>query len=265
MISLQNYIQVSNDGDGHVHLFDHNKPIPEKPSSLCVGFMDIDFDHKNSVVESYDNYIKNHWNKDKEILLATGFTIEDIKSIREKHTNVIKGFGELKCYDTYLGKKVPYKKISFAKQVARYSYEIGCLPVYIHWSLTNNKDVENLENLLSTYNKVPIVLCHMGMCMKEEFHDFAYTEAVRLQNKYNNLWIDISWDAAEYLSNNLMLLSNISRDRIILGSDLNNKSFAGKDIHAIRNKKWGIGKMATIKNYLQLNNSQNIKKLFGIQ
>lgn len=264
MIPLLHYMQISNDCDGHVHLFDNHSPLPKKIISKCVGFMDIDFNHKNNVVKAYDNYIENYWDEKNELLLATGFTIEDIKSIYEKHKTVIKGFGELKCYDTYLGEPVPYKKISFAKQVAKYSQENGCLPVYIHWSLINKDDVEKLESLLSSYNTVPIVLCHTGMCMDKDAHDFAYTEATRLQKLYDNLWLDISWDAADYFSNNLMLLNNISRDRIILGTDLNNKSFKAKGIHEIRNENWGMEKMATIKNYLLLNNISNVKKLFNV-
>ena len=88
METLYNYINNANvltDWDGHIHLFNHKNPIPKKFNfKKCVGFMDIEYDSKNiNVLDSYTNYIENHWDKDKEILLATGITIEDIESVYE--------------------------------------------------------------------------------------------------------------------------------------------------------------------------------------
>lgn len=267
--SLYEYIteaknNIIPDWDGHVHLFNHKKPIPRNHEfELCVGFMDIEYnDLKNiNVLDAYTDYIKNHWEKEREILLATGITIEDIKSVFEKYPKIIKGFGELKCYDMYGNEKIPYKKIKLVKDVLKLSNESGCLPVYVHWELNTPKDVERIKNALKSYPRVPLVLCHAGM--NETNRDFAYAEARRLQNLYNNLWLDISWDAADYFSNNPMLLNALILDRIILGTDLNNLAFGKNGIHKDRDWKWGLNKYNELKNYLHISNKLKIQKLFS--
>lgn len=252
------------DWDGHIHLFNHKGPIQNKHDfEKYIGFMDIEYnDLKNiNVLDSYTNYIENHWDEDKEILLATGITIEDVKSVYEKYPKIIKGFGELKCYDKYGEDLIlPYKRIKFVKDIMKFSYNHGRLPVYVHWEFVTPADVEKIENVLKLYRTVPLVLCHCGM---NEFNrDFSYTEAIRLQKLYNNLWLDISWDAVDYFSNNLMLLNNLILDRIILGTDLNNMIFNQNGVHKNRDWEWGLNKFNEIKKYLCFNNKYNIQTLF---
>lgn len=265
METLYNYINNANvltDWDGHIHLFNHKNPIPKKFNfKKCVGFMDIEYDSKNiNVLDSYTNYIENHWDKDKEILLATGITVEDIESVYEKYKDIISGFGELKCYDVYKGEKVPYKKIQFVKQVVSFSKKCGNLPVYIHWELNTVKDVEKLENVLKTYPTVPIVLCHCGM--NENNQDFAYLESIRLQKIYSNLWLDISWIASDYfVKRYFMGLDSIDRDRIILGTDINNKILSKTNEQQDKySTQFELFK--ELKCYLKINNSDKICKLF---
>lgn len=270
METLYEYIKKSNtyddkEWDGHIHLFNHKKPLPQLIDKFekRVGFMDIEYNDINNinVLDSYKNYIKNHWDKDKEILLATGITIEDIKDVYNKYPKIIKGFGELKCYDEYGElKNLPYKKIKFVRDVVEFSKKNGALPVYIHWEFTNPKDVEKFENVLKNYPSVPIVLCHMGM--NEYNRDFAYTESNRLQHIYTNLWLDISWDAADYFTNNPMLLNNFILDRVILGTDLNNMIFNKDSTHKDRDWNWGINKFIDLRKYISISNKSNIMKLF---
>ena len=111
-------------------------------------------------------------------------TIEDIKTIYEKYPKIIKGFGELKCYNEYKGEKVPYKKISFVRQVCRYSMDNGNLPVYLHWDICDEKDVQKLSKLLRDYPTVPVVLCHCGM--NETNQSYAYTQVCQLMKQYQN-------------------------------------------------------------------------------
>lgn len=271
MISLYEYItegqsedRVLSDWDGHVHLFSHEQSLPDNYGfEKCVGFMDIEYnDVKNiNTLETYSNYIKNSLNRKKVILLATGVTFEDIKSVYEKYPKIIKGFGELKCYDMYGDKKLPYKKIKLVKDVLKLSNDNGQLPVYVHWELNTPTDVEHIENVLKAYPGVPLVLCHAGM--NENNRDFAFAEAKRLQNTYSNLWLDISWDAAEYFSNNLMLLNTLILDRIILGTDINNCIFGKNGIHKDRDWLWGLNKFNEIKTYLHISNKSKIQKLFS--
>lgn len=258
-------IDINEEWDGHIHLFNHKRSIPKKHNFECyVGFMDIEYgDIKHiNVLEAYTDYIKNHWDKEHELLLATGITIEDIKAVYEKYKNIIKGFGELKCYDKYGDEKLPYKKIKLVRDVVKLSNDDGQLPVYVHWELETNKDVEKLENVLKSYPNVPIVLCHVGM--NENNRDFAYQESVRMQRIYSNLWLDISWDAADFFSNNFMLLNNLILDRVILGTDLNNAIFKKDRLHTDRDWKWGYDKFRELQKYMSTSNKQKIKKLFKI-
>lgn len=266
--SLYEYIleaenSVISEWDGHEHLFNHKTPLPKNYDFECrVGFMDIEYDDISNinVLDAYTNYIKNHYNKKTDILLATGITIEDIKSVYEKYPKIIKGFGELKCYDMYGDEKMPYKKIKLVRDVLKLSNDNGQLPVYVHWELNTPSDVEHIENVLKAYPCVPLVLCHAGM--NENNRDFAFAEAKRLQNTYSNLWLDISWDAAEYFSNNLMLLNTLILDRIILGTDINNCIFKEDGMHKDRDWLWGLNKFNEIKNYLHSSNKSKIQKLF---
>ena len=247
--------------DGHEHLFNHKNPLPKNHNFECrVGFMDIEYNDISNinVLDAYTNYIKNHYNKKTDILLATGLTIEDIKSIHEKYPDIIKGFGELKCYDSYQGVKVPYKKIRFVKSVVRYSSKLGSLPVYVHWELNNSTDVKKIEEVIKTYPSVPIVLCHLGM--NEDNRDIAFIEAIRLQKQYSNVWLDISWDAADYLLDNPMRLNNLDLNRVILGTDLNNKLFG--DNHTKEDREWGLDTFSSLKEYLHIDNRKNIRTLF---
>lgn len=261
METLYTYLNTYNDWDGHIHLFNHKKILPRKPGfHRYVGFMDIEYDDVENinVLNAYSNYIDKHYNQETDILLATGLTIEDIKSVHEKYPDIIKGFGELKCYDSYKGENIPYKKIGFVRQVVNYSSKHGSLPVYVHWEFNNSKDVKKLENIIQDYPTVPLVICHLGM--NEYNKDIAFVESMRLQKQYNNVWLDISWCSFQYLIENMMRLNNLDTSRIILGSDFNNKLFSKN--HDKNKRKDIVNKFLKIKEYLRLNNSKNIRSLF---
>ena len=252
--------------DGHIHLFNSTKTLPEYDFGevgMKVGFMDLEYDKKNlQVVKSYERFIENDY-KENTILLATGTTIEDIKTIYEKYPSFIKGFGELKCYDEYHGVKVPYKKIAFVRQVCRYSMNNGSLPVYLHWEICNEKDVQKISKLLRDYPTVPVVLCHCGMNATNQ--SYAYTQVCQLMKQYQNLWIDISYDAMKYLGNYIMLLDGLDRDRVILGSDINIKLFGKSHDPEVEITQIRL-KLDIIEGYLGRDkNEANIRKLFNIK
>lgn len=265
MKHLKTYLcpNVTYDWDGHIHLFNHKKLLPNTELlqySHCVGFMDLELDVENiDVISAYDNYIENSYNPENTILLATALNINDIKSIYNKYPEIIKGFGELKCYDTYKDLKVPYKKISFVRQVCKFSKEIGNLPVYLHWEINDHVDCKKLEKLLSDFPTVPIVLCHCGM--NGINNDHACIQAQNLQRKYSNLWLDISYTALEHFNNNLIQLSIYDKDRLIFGSDVNNKLFG--ENHDTENEILNIVKMShDIQTKFLIDNQRNILKLF---
>lgn len=248
--------------DGHIHLFNHIKSI-EKPigMSKMVGFMDLEFDAgKIDVLGAYDSFISSEYNDDV-ILLATGVTIEDIKAVFEKHREYIKGFGELKCYDTYQDTPVPYKKISFVQSVCRLSRDNGCLPVYVHWDLNDEVDVKKIGKLLSDFPMIPIVLCHSGM--NNSNMDFAYMNAIMLQRQYSNLWIDISYSALDHLRNNINQVFQYDLSRVIVGTDLNNKLW-GPNHDTQKEVSEILQKFKEFINTTSIDNKANISRLFNL-
>lgn len=205
--------------DGHCHVFSHRGICDiNKHYRASVGFADIEFDHLNeykNIPDMYDKYMKdvNVWK-----WLATALNIDDIKTIYNRHPHDIAGFGELKLYDNFRGKDINFKHISFARQVCKFSELVGCLPVYIHYELTNVGEVQMFDRLLTDFPEVPIVLCHCGM--NEHNQEFAYGAARKLASEHGNCWLDISWDAAKFFYNNPLLITQLPGDRIFWGSDI---------------------------------------------
>lgn len=265
MINLSEIIDPQQDRwDGHVHLFNHEFNIhnvyPTSKFSNMVGFMDLEYDAEWDEVKSYHEYIKNYYDKDSTILLATGKTIDAIKSIYNKHKKHIKGFGELKCYDIYNGKKVDMKKITFVDQVCKFSTECGNLPVYIHWDY-NKKDTHKFIKILTKYRSLPIVWCHCGM--NEENRTDAYFQACALQKIYSNLWLDISYNAMKYISHNPMVIDEMDHSRVILGTDYNNKIFGVN--HTAAEIDGVLNDFEKVEKYFgRAKNKRNIQKLFNL-
>ena len=149
MRNLSNFIK-GNRIDGHIHLFNHKESLKNPyhyPYSSCVGFMDLEYDTNNiDVIGSYKRYIENDYNG-KDILLATGTTIDDIKYLLENYP-MIKGIGELKCYDNYRNKPLPYKDINFVDDCCELAGLYG-YPLYLHWELDNDKYIKQLANFVN--------------------------------------------------------------------------------------------------------------------
>ena len=224
MISLSNYLQQIPTVDGHIHLFNYTDFV-ESPLKFDkqVCFMDVEFDKEGNAEEAYDRFIKEKYNSRKHILLCTAQDPADIASIFKNHKNSFQGFGELKLYDKYQDQEVPYKKISYLRTICKLSAENGNLPVYVHWELTSDSHIKFFENVLKSYPQVPIVLCHCGM--NGENNADAYYQCQRLAQTYDNLWLDISYVALDYFAKEPMKLCNLPMNKLIVGSDLNNKIF----------------------------------------
>lgn len=226
MKTLYDSILAADKIDGHIHLFDHNGIIDNSlidTSFRCVCFADISFKYINNykdkkMIELYDDFIKNQYDSSKHILLATGENADDIISIYKKYPNIIKGFGELKCYNEYIHGKLPYGNLDWILPLLDFNKSIG-LPVYIHYNLENNKNIKIFLDLLNKY-KFPIVLCHCGM-YKECNYNFIHKTMLQLTNEYNNLYLDISYYASEYYLNNINKLLKLNSNKIIIGTDIN--------------------------------------------
>lgn len=203
--------------DGHYHTFSHRGINDQSNAEIRVGFADIELDHLDEYKDipgMYDRMMPKCERIGK--WLATGLTIEDIKEIYKRHPDIA-GFGELKLYDEFKGKPVKFKRISFAREVCKFSEECGGLPVYIHYELNEPLNIRAFDKLLRDFPDVPIVLCHCGMSEKNT--EFAFNAARKLAYDHGNCWLDISWDAAKYLSVNPLLIAQLPQDRIFWGSD----------------------------------------------
>lgn len=258
MIPLSQYIDFSSPYtiDGHIHLFSHRGSLKEEPEELLlIGFPDLELDHPDKykdMVSLYKNY------KGNALLGATGLTVEEIRRVYEEMPERIVAFGELKLYNEFAGEPVPYKRISTARRICSFSRQVGCLPVYIHYELTNTQETEAFRKLLADYSDVPIILCHCGM--NETNQSFAYNATQKLARECGNLWIDLSWSAAEWFGANPMMLLQLPGDRIFWGSDRSplleaskHKSMTVEDIYKYQKD---------IRPYVR--SDANLKKLFHL-
>lgn len=257
--------------DGHIHLFDSDNDIADKVEYTSfdkfIGFIDIEpkyMDKYKDISNIYENFIKNHYDSNKHMLLVSGTSIENIIDTYNKHPNVYKGFGELKCYDYFKGEKIGLKSTKLIKEVCEFSSKVGNLPVYIHFSLTRKEYVKRLKHILKTYPNVPIVLCHCGMEERYNYinniihydNDDIYKILIELMKQYSNLWADLTFTAAKFFIEKPFLMYNLDRDRIIIGTDLNpiaiDKNYTNKN----------IGDYNILSGYC--NNTGNIYKLFNL-
>lgn len=226
MKTLSEYIIDSERVDGHIHLFDHEGVIDQSlidTSKKCVCFADVSFKYidkykGNNMIEIYDDFINNYYDPSKHILLATGENAEDIISIYKRYPNIIKGFGELKCYSEDINKKLPYGNLDWIKPVLEYNKDLG-LPVYIHYNLEDIERVVNFTSILKKYY-FPIVLCHCGM-YDDCDNDLIHETLVELMKVHKNLYVDISHDATNFYLKNIDKLLKFDNNKVIIGTDIN--------------------------------------------
>lgn len=260
MISLGQYCQ-QNTIDGHMHLFDNKGIIPYSKDVEYVGFCDVDpkeIGKYADTISYYEDFINNHYT-DKITLLAVSTSASNMIEIHKKWPKIIKGFGEVKCYnhfddvdnDVYYDLKLD--RLSKYWELGKYA-DKNSLPIYIHYSLYNEDNVEKFSNFISRYPNATFVLCHCGMD-KETDNDFCYHNVMKLMKEHHNLWVDASWEALDYFSNNPFKLTNMDRDRIIFGSDMSRKSML-----KLENLKKEWDKIHNLDSMVK--SDRNIKKLF---
>lgn len=278
MDTLYNIIINNKVIDGHSHLFDSNCDISKNPIydniDKIVCFIDIEprnnVDEYKDVSGAYDKFIKNSYDPAKHIPLVSGTTIENIIKTYNEHKNVYKGFGEIKCYDFFKGEKIGNKNIQLIKGVCEFSSTVGNLPIYIHYSLTKPEYVKKLKYILNRYPNIPIVLCHCGM---EEWYnrannitiydnDSIFRIVVELMKQYSNLWVDITYTAANFFAESPFLLYNLDMDRVITGMDLNPVITGNKPDNVTTKMEICKGTFNRLNN--MINNTKNIGNLFAI-
>lgn len=151
----------------------------------------------------FDNNIISYVGKDVN---------ETIKIYKEFNPKII---GEVKCLKHY-------KDLNDGKEYTYENYEIALcdeikhLPIFIHYDLIY--DDAKLKEIIEFNPNRKVVLCHCGI---NEIDDpkIAFEKAIYLQHKYNNLWLEISWKALDYIGCDSMRLGKIDTDRLLLGTD----------------------------------------------
>lgn len=260
--------------DGHIHLFDWNthsifdeyKPL--KSFDTFVGFMGVDFDNIDkysyeNCIKYYDNFIKA--NKNNVILLASGLDSKTVIQNYENHRDIMMGFGELLCYAKYDDMDLPYKKLDWIYDIL--DHNTGHLPVFIHYSLTSDKYLNDIDELISKYPNTPIVICHCGLPnIHEGKYDDKFSEIfkrfLKLQSKYKNIYTDVCDSAFLYLRDNMVDFLKLDLSRVFIGTDITPVHFrqSEKDIKSRISKSLKKFNMWA-KN---INNEMVIKKLFNL-
>lgn len=223
--------------DGHIHLFDHRGILKwKKPENIqtMVGFMDIIFanedEYKTSeqVVGMYQNFFDTHTPKCNEVILATGLTAKQAIDVYLKFPDKIKGFGEFKCYDKFTDHnnndtvvKLNYGNLEWVRPVFTFDLPLQ-LPIYIHYRMNTDKNIRELDELLTDFPTIPVILCHCGLKESGDI-DLTYFALLNLMSKHPNLYVDITYTAIDYFIGNPNKLLSLPPDRIFTGSDINGK------------------------------------------
>jgi hypothetical protein len=234
MKSLYSYISQPELIDGHIHLFDHSGSILDNDSykniykkiNKLVCFMDIDFENLdkynlNDTINYYDMFIANYYDPNKMILLATGTDSKSMIETYKKHPDIIKGFGELKCYSYYKKSDLNFGNLKWFEDLCEFNKDL-CLPIFIHWYVYDNKRFNELNDLISKYPNIPFVLCHFGVSPKRNFEkQYEYVKSLLLMHK--NLYVDVSYKVIDDFLKKPELIK-IFNSRFLLGTDINIKS-----------------------------------------
>lgn len=255
MIDIRYYLS-QNTVDGHIHLFDKDGCILYSKDSKYVTFCDIEpkyIDDYKSTMKYYEKFIDNDHNENM-ILLATSPSEDEMIALHKKWPNIIKGFGEVKCYKEWKGEVLNLDKLGKYYKLFKYAGENN-LPIYIHFSLYDDACVTRFESVLKKFPSTKIVLCHCGMDIGTD-NDFCYHSVSALMKTYHNLWCDISWKATDYFIKNPLRILNLNTSHLIIGSDINKFNCSEDSVRHIWNKLHKFDGF--------IKSDRNIKKLFNI-
>lgn len=236
MVDLYSYIKTKTKIDGHTHLFDHEKSLECVYNYLnefdkVVGFIDIRHDKlheytSEKLTNLYTDFIFNKYNPLKHILLASSYNIYDAIKIHKKFPTIIKGFGEFKCYENYMGKYIGRDNLDWLIPLCEYNKTLH-LPIYIHWVIRSKYDIDKFIEFVNKYPSIPFVLCHCGMgydrndIPDENIYNLAFKGCLDIQDKCNNVYFDVSYRAINYFYNNLDKFEKLLPEKKFIGSDIN--------------------------------------------
>ncbi len=214
MIELKNYLfGILRRYDCHANLSGKNALDPY-PAFSESSILFIDNDIKNlddSLIPYADILETDRFTKQYNISLVGKDKNETIELFKKYDPSLI---GEVKCFKHYVdsdGKEKVYENYNIAL-----CKEIKHLPMFIHFDLIEN-DLK-LREIIESNPERPVVLCHCGLNDLDDKTN-AFEKAVALQHEYNNLWLEVSWVAWEYIGKDHRKMSLIDTDRLLLGTD----------------------------------------------
>lgn len=134
---------------------------------MDVDFAKLELYDNESVIKYYDNYINNYYSSNI-YLLATATDSQTMIDLYNKYPNIIKGFGEIKCYSyfnnsiTNKREKLDFGNLKWIYPLCEFNKDLK-LPIYIHWINNSDERINELIQCLEKYPTIPFVLCHCGM------------------------------------------------------------------------------------------------------
>ena len=217
--------------DCHANLFGPNV-LHDKHPYICLGKSVIMVNNSlpaDGEAESLEPYYASivdrrkakGWSKfDYRFVSCIGKDLEETKKIYQTDPDMFSFFGEVKCRKHYIGVKSKEEHYieDYSIALDHVLAENG-LPMFIHLDLNDDKAEEKLVEILELNPARNIILCHCGMNDIDNQYE-AFDRAVKLQKEHNNLWLEISWVALDFLYKDLEKYNKMDSSRILMGTDL---------------------------------------------
>lgn len=260
MKDLKEYIFGSlNRIDCHVNLLGKNTlqkyPSFNKDSILFVNNDINNFDEKLSP------YFEQMMSNEKYALsiftnyvAVVGNNLNETIELNEKYKPRL--LGEVKCFKRYNESKCN-KGIFYENYDIAHCEELKNIPMFVHFDLVY--DDTRFKEILEFNPKRPIVLCHCGMNNIDD-KQYAFENALELQHKYPNLWIEISWAAWDYFGKDSQKLAQLNTDKLLLGTDFTVFDSVQKVKQRIDCLNYWTSKLNMKQNIERLVNSQYLMK-----
>lgn len=211
MTPLPNYLY--NDKDCHVHLFDADGCVlPCRPMGVGFAFVSSRVNPekytKENVKEMYGRYINQY---PGYTILATGLDPETAIEIQQEYS--LPGFGELRCQGQLKSHEYWRELFDYAE-----SYH---MPIWIHWSLCNVDDFNELCHIVRSYPHVNFVICHCGIPSEDEGPQVSKLQSLKWCMeilRLPNAFTDVSWTGSDFLLRYRGY--KLPEGKFIIGSDI---------------------------------------------
>ncbi len=215
MIELKDYLfSVLRRYDCHVNHYGKNAyPDYTAFSFGSIIFVDNDIKNFDKPLLPYYEQMKNDFiHFAHNYVAGVGKDAKETVEICQKFNTPF--VGEVKCFKHYTdseGIDHVYENYDIA-----YCEEIKNIPIFIHYDLVD--DDTRLREILEFNPDRQVILCHCGMNDMDD-KEYAFENAIELQHQYNNLWLEVSWTAWDYIGKDHRIMSRIDSDRLLLGTD----------------------------------------------